>query len=559
MADSGLGAAFRKLRDLGFIPVRSRGATRCFEGALACRTGPVRVRIEVSDWDFTEYPTIRLLEFPPFLPKLIPHVDATGGFCYFAPGAVVLDRYRRDNALWQCLDQARLELDRLSTNPTYQQGEFQAEFGANWYLGQSPLPHRILLGGIAPKDSQVGSFLVGQGSGEYVVVASDPEEVRALCDARGWPEPTTAAATCWIVRSGRMPMLPMKGLPRTVGEMFDWIKEWDRAAYGTIQKVLGQPAYLAQPSVLFVVQCGAGWFGFQVGLDASKRKGYRRKPTLYRQFFHQRGRDHALTRLAISEFGSDYVHSRNLNFPSLKDRRITLIGCGAIGGYLAQALAKLGAGSGPKGRLTLVDPDILTADNIGRHMLGFESLFQRKAEALKRVLKQQLPSLFINANSRAALLPSDLNDELVIDATGEEAVSEALNHHRLQLPAVVRSPMLHVWITGNGECTQGLWVDLPNFACFRCLRRNDDARTKRFVVLPEPPATRVIGCQAFTPYAVSAPMTAAALAIDMIIAWMNGAPTPRFRTRTVEATTLRSIKNQDLRPLDECPACAKRS
>jgi len=100
----------------------------------------------------------------------------------------------------------------------------------------------------------------------------------------------------------------------------------------------------------------------------------------------------------------------------LKDRRITLVGCGAIGGYLAQALLKLGAGSGT-GSLTLIDPDELGPGNLGRHFLGMDSLYKPKAVALRETLIRQFPHARIDPEPRRAAYPSDIAGDLVIDAT----------------------------------------------------------------------------------------------------------------------------------------------
>jgi len=554
---SGLGATLRLLRERGFVDLPRKGPTYRFEGPLPYRNGSVRVCLEIEDWDFIEYPSIRILEAPADFPALLPHVSAIGGFCYLAEGALVLDRYHPEHAIAHCLDRASEELDRLASDPQYRQGEFQTEFGASWSIGQLPLPWNVILGSIAPGAGQANAFLMGPEDDRLLAVTSRDDEIAGLCQSRGWPAPTRAAATCWIVRSDCMPTLIAAGLPRTVGEMFAWIKDWDRRAYGTIQTILGQRGYLASSIVLFLVQSPAGWFGFEFSLDEGKRKVFQRKPTLMRQSLHGRGSSCQISRLSVTEIGVDYVHSRNLMFPSLKDKRITLVGCGAIGGYLAQALVKLGAGSGD-GELVLVDRDRLGAENIGRHYLGFESFRVSKVEALKQALTAQFPLSRITTRNRDAEPYVDLSGDLVIDAAGEEALSESLNYHRQQVPAARRPPLLHVWVTGNGECVQSLWQDTQKFACYRCLRQNDAARTPRFSILPTPEEVRILGCQAFTPYAVSCPMSAAALATDVIIDWLrNGDPSPRFRTRIVENSELRKLKSQDLSPLSGCPACAK--
>ena len=554
MSASRLALGLRKLGELGFKSIKRPGSARCFVGELRCAKGPVKVRLEISDWDFTTYPTLVILERPAFLPALTPHVSGDGVQCYFMQGRVVLDRYRPDHAIWQCIEQAQRELDRLSGSPTYREREFEQEFGANWEIGQRPLPAPVLLAE-ASGDGAVPCFGITVDNGLYVIVASDEALVKALAQTRGWPAARRMKVGTYIVRSTRSPTLPGT-LPATITDMFAWIKSWDAAAMKRIHAVLGQREWLGFKAIQFLIDSPAGWFGFFFDLNSNRKLMHQRKPSGYRQHLYNKGHELPITRVSVRLISPDFIHSRNLQFPSLKDRRITLVGCGAIGGYLAQALVKLGAGTGT-GSLTLIDPDDLGPGNLGRHFLGMDSLYKPKAVALQETLIRQFPHAGIVAEPRRAAYPSDIAGDLVIDATGEEAVSEAINANRRNKSATEGVPVLHTWIVGNGECVQALWVDQRKYACFRCMRRNDDpARSQRFPVMNHDPETRVVGCSAYTPYAVSAPMSSTALAIDMIIDWLKGDVSPRFRTRYIEGTDARKIKNQNVSPLEGCPGCS---
>lgn len=555
MPTSRLALALRKLDELGFKPIKRPGSARCFVGELQCAKGPVKVRFEISDWEFTTYPTLVILERPPFLPALSPHVSGDGFQCYFVQGRVVLDRYRPDHAVWQCVEQARRELDRLSGNPTYREREFEQEFGANWEVGQRPLPIPVLLADVAG-DGAVPCFGISVDDGLYIIAASDEARVKALAEARGWPTPTRRKIGTYIVRSTKSPTLPSERLPATIAEVFAWIKSWDPAAMKRIHTVLGQREWLGFKAAQFLIESPSGWFGFFFDLNPNRTLMHQRRPSGYRQHLYSKGHELSITRVSVRQISPDFIHSRNLQFPSLKNRRITLIGCGAIGGYLAQALVKLGAGSGT-GSLTLIDPDDLAPGNLGRHFLGMDNLYKSKAAGLQEALTRQFPHARITAETRRAAYPSDIVGDLVIDATGEEAVSETINANRHNAARTDGVPVLHTWIVGNGECVQALWVDLRKFACFRCMRRNDNpARSKRFQVIDHDPETRIVGCNAYTPYAVSAPMSASALAIDMIIDWLKGDVSPRFRTRGIEGANARKIKNQNVTPLEGCPGCS---
>jgi hypothetical protein len=50
-------------------------------------------------------------------------------------------------------------------------------------------------------------------------------------------------------------------------------------------------------------------------------------------------------------------------------------------------------------------------------------------------------------------------------------------------------------------------------------------------------------------------MNAAALATEFVVDWLQGNPSPRFRTLIREGADARKQKNQDFEKLRDCPAC----
>ena len=64
----------------------------------------------------------------------------------------------------------------------------------------------------------------------------------------------------------------------------------------------------------------------------------------------------------------------------LQSKRVVLVGCGAVGSYIAQEIAKTGIQE-----LVLIDHDKFEANNLYRHTLGLHKNLQKsKVEALKR-------------------------------------------------------------------------------------------------------------------------------------------------------------------------------
>lgn len=549
------GAVFRLLAARGFSSRPVRGAQRAFEGSLRCAKGGVRIMLTITDWNFLSYPTIHLKERPAFLPVLMPHIDAYNDLCYFSPGAVTLDRYDPATAILQCLEQATAVLNRIAADPDYRSGDIQDEFLSHWIFGQQALPFEVFLGEIEDNVKSATYYLMNIAGKRRALIATDMEEASRLTTAFGSAESIKPVGKCWLFKTAVRPFVPVK-MPQSVKDVFVWLKQWDRNISAQVQRVLARPDYLKAKFVSFAVHSPVGWLGFGFDLDQLKRLGYAKSPQKYRQFLHNGGGGQRLLRLSIQEVGSQFVHNRNLSFPDLRNKRVTIVGCGAIGSFVAQSMVRLGAGTGSIGVMKLIDPDLLGPENLGRHLLGYPALQRPKAQALKEELERQFPHSKVDSLVKSAFDdPALFGAELIIDATGEEAVSEYLNE--LSLRRRARVPILYVWIRGNGEAVQALWTEKTGQACYRCLLVPDGRqhRKERLPLLKKEPERRTMGCRAFTPYAVSAPMQAAALATDMVCAWLQGNPSPTFRTRSLETADVFALRNQNLSKIKGCPAC----
>ena len=92
----------------------------------------------------------------------------------------------------------------------------------------------------------------------------------------------------------------------------------------------------------------------------------------------------------------------------LTTRSVTIVGLGAVGGYVAEGLARSGVG-----RLRLVDFDILTTSNINRQILALDSAMGQKKVALA---KQRI---------------HDINPKCVVEAlplfAGDESMEQILS------------------------------------------------------------------------------------------------------------------------------------
>jgi hypothetical protein len=112
---------------------------------------------------------------------------------------------------------------------------------------------------------------------------------------------------------------------------------------------------------------------------------------------------------------------------NLAGKRVAVVGCGAVGSFLADALARAGVGS-----LTLQDGDVLRPGNLVRHLADDRHVGLSKAESVRAVIQERgqgAPDMTVV--SRSLLLPDEavelLGDhDLVIDATADGSATAML-------------------------------------------------------------------------------------------------------------------------------------
>jgi hypothetical protein len=197
-------------------------------------------------------------------------------------------------------------------------------------------------------------------------------------------------------------------------------------------------------------------------------------------------------------------------------------------------------------------------------LLGAPYLFRNKAEACSEYLREQLPHLDIGSIPDSIMNRPEVlgRHDLIVDATGEEALSIALNEHvvrrRPSFPAI-----MFAWIEGNGAAAVGFMSDDPELACFKCLKVDLDG-PKRFRLVRDETEVefgRNLACgdAHFIPFPVSRAATAAGLACDMALEWANDGPRHRWRSVTMDHRKAIQIKDGNPKRIERCPACGKRN
>ena len=176
----------------------------------------------------------------------------------------------------------------------------------------------------------------------------------------------------------------------------------------------------------------------------------------------------------IERLDRAYVTPRSGGVLSLNNKHIALVGCGAIGSYIAVELARAGIG-----KFTFIDSDILTFDNVYRHAVGQYAVGLPKVSALKNDIERRVPYVDIQTIPKRieSLLTTQKFDpshyDAIVMATGEPTINLYMNEWLHQQKANV--PVLYTWLEPYGIGGHCLLRNDPNKpGCLQCLYQLTD-------------------------------------------------------------------------------------
>lgn len=155
------------------------------------------------------------------------------------------------------------------------------------------------------------------------------------------------------------------------------------------------------------------------------------------------------------------------------NKKLLLIGCGSIGGYVANELVKSGFE-----KITLIDNDFLYEENIYRHLLGIEYVDKYKCVALQEYLNKNIPCLSINSlvdNIEDAVYEGniDFKDyDIIISAIGNHNVNRWINKYIFKNKIDV--PLIYTWNEVLGIGNHIAYIKYGNMGCYECFIGRDE-------------------------------------------------------------------------------------
>ncbi len=545
------------LATLGFerAPSRAGGPPR-YLGHLTVAEREVAVELSIPCLDFTVFPKVRLLERTRDIPGVAAHIEEDGSICFAAPGSIILDRYDPAGSVMLALQQATRTLaDGIAGRSA---PDVPAEFTRYW--GGSPFLTSLGLD-VADGPAEVVTMT---HSGRLVSVltrgSSGLEHFPGLSRRiQGRPAYLLGIPGALDLPRGRPP-------PDTMSQLIVWAAGNGGRLAERLVDVFRHRVFRRTPPVVFLAAPN-GMVGIELESPAALARAAQRPGWLVEQLFRRSG-EIRVKRWYGERIDAAFLVGRNLaGKASLAGRRVVLVGCGSIGSHLAKFLVQGGAGQQRLGGLWLIDNQLLSPGNIGRHLLGPEHLHRPKAEALAEVLLRSFPNSNIvprcvsamDAECKSLLQGADL----VVDASGEEALSLAINDMLVQRRPT--SPdALYAWLCGNGAAVQALFVSGKDWAgaCRKCLHRDlgvpplyDPVKTGWGA--REIPAA--CGEAAFLPYGVGAPAIGAGLASTICMDWVEGSVPMTLRTLRIDLGVTVEVPGTSPPRIPGCPCCGGRT
>lgn len=478
---------------------------KCYSAEVTFRPGSVpqdgciekwEIEVEVAAANKLEVLCLEIqipYDFPLSLPRIylqgedherlfpMPHMDASGFICTFDSATTTPNPNAPSEIVLKCIQQATsiIKAGIEGTNHS----DFDSEFLAYWGDGNvlrgislipedGSLPDRVFYMQLA---DALGRFKhVVHSGGERA------DNLKAHLDDQeiGFNEQTAFYAGC----------LPISTPPFRLSniEAIELIREQGGDLLGDFERYINGCGTDQRPVVVFSKQLHErvvhqAWLH---EIPNTNRNGFRKgklKPFIALRDFEA---CRQVRRIHTETFTPDRLRRRSASVDLPADRRLAVLvaGLGSIGSHLTQLLR-----SGPVRAFHFIDPDVLSAENPGRHLLGLSHVGTNKAVAMQRFVRNADPTMTVSVTSDQSLAeavnldPQPFEDaDCVFIAIGDTS-SELWFDNAIQ-SGVISTPTFFLWVEpylAGGHCVYinpddegsltGLFDD--GYYCFNVISR----------------------------------------------------------------------------------------
>lgn len=341
-----------------------------------------------------------------------------------------------------------------------------------------------------------------------------------------------------------LPLPCITSIPWTASDLPQWFLEHFELLDADTKKKFVTTFAQTRKNIFWVIfnidtSSGKSWFGLKFQYKKSKvNKTFPLKLESFTEW--------NIEACSIKLFDKSSLIPRGGAFCDLQDKHVLLVGCGSVGGYIADQLASCGLGN-----LTLVDSDTLSIENIYRHYLPIEYLHQYKTIGLQFRITTKYP--WVNVIPADGCLLELRNDsiinryDLIIIAIGSPTKERIF--HDYCIKNEVETAIINTWTEGYGVGGHAV-LDIPEQkGCLRCAYVDNENLCRGLVsnlnfLKPNQDLTRNLsGCgNAFLPYSNLSAIQTASITTDLALKFLQG---------NVKDSSKVSWKGSDLEALNE--------
>ena len=536
--------------------------------------GDFSVALDIKDDPYTCLPSAWVINIPIQLEgKLIPHISSTYYLCYVEQMEADWNSNDLDSTYRDVDEQIQKTLNDAVASDLSIDIELEGEFANYWnsdediYLLDKLEYNKTFTTRFSEKRS-----LDDIVSREYITINSSEtnkqDPISAWINVRGinieYLSDISITTHYIMVNSSRL--VGAQWPPNNLYDILKWLTHIDHnARNNVIQKIISDKT---KRRIIFLEVKGQDCiaFYFELNLQAIDINRHSSNKTRKTSFLHLAsllgGNRSTLNfkRLNVIQSDKSTLLSRNQfrpNVGNLSDKKIALIGCGTIGGYLADLLLRSGAGCGNK-YFHLYDSDDFKPHNFARHALTVCEFGKNKATALGVRLRNTI-HISKNIQGFSFQFPINkkvlLNYDIVIDATGRPPVSKRLAAIVRELENNKRPILIHAFNDGNGRASKVL---LDNGSCcYACMVNNSETHKNnidlRFKDIDSVAENRISCGTTYTPYDAAVSHMTAALAQEAILNTLELKMPWTYNEHMFDGS--RTRKQKLLKRQQNCPIC----
>lgn len=538
--------------------------------------GNFNVALVIRSDPFTELPIAFIIELPErFQNRLMPHITQEGFLCYVDQMEADWDSNDLEGTYKEVdtqIQQTLINSVSAATKGLNDKRELEGEFAAYW----RPSEKLFVLSNVS-RGAKLRTYLAKSYKSdettrqEYITVeASSPEDSEIVISKwlkqRYFPRNSLKdiPISTHYISVNPCRLAGMKWPPASFGDLLQWLEKSDHNARDRVIehiKAEGKKRYVFLFDVLNQ-DIFAIYVEFKTqSIDFRRHKKLANNSTV--KLATMLGGKSVCTtyqRLGVTRADIKTLLSRNTireGAANLSGRRIALIGCGTIGGYLAELLLRNGGGCG-KGFLHLYDDDTYKPSNFGRHTLSSHDFGWYKSLSLATKLQDSvhLQTKIVGFKEQFPINTDVMQKyDIIIDATGRPPVSKRISAVVRQIPLNQRPFIIHAFNDGNGRASK-VFID-DGRSCYGCMISNPEKYyngiDSRFIDLDISSEKNKSCGSTYTPYDAAVSSITASLAQMAVLSTLEPKLEWTYNEHLLEGG--RSLRPQFLPHQPNCPVC----